>query len=99
MLRSCTRHAPLPPSAAVPGTMWRYTTKNVLVSEWVDGRSPSQLLAAAQVLPVVPPGANGAAEEAEQLRRSRRRILSMVRMGTQCSLAQVRGRGRCLYPG
>ena len=41
---------PLPPLVPlpVPGTMWRYTTRHVLVSEWVDGRSPTQLLAAAE---------------------------------------------------
>lgn len=62
--------------------MWRYTTRRVLVSEWVDGRSPSQLLAAAEA-----PAAEG--EEREARRQARRRVLSLVRMGVQCSLAQV----------
>lgn len=66
--------------------MWRYTTRRVLVSEWVDGRSPSQLLAAAEA-----PVAEG--EEGEARRQARRRVLSLVRMGVQCSLAQVGGWG------
>ncbi|KAL4425135.1 hypothetical protein ABPG77_008240 [Micractinium sp. CCAP 211/92] len=74
-------HAYLP-FISVPGTMWRYTTRRVLVSEWVDGRSPSQLLAAAEA-----PAAEG--EEREARRQARRRVLSLVRMGVQCSLAQL----------
>lgn len=74
-------HAYLP-FISVPGTMWRYTTRRVLVSEWVDGRSPSQLLAAAEA-----PVAEG--EEGEARRQARRRVLSLVRMGVQCSLAQL----------
>ncbi|KAL4447963.1 hypothetical protein ABPG75_005182 [Micractinium tetrahymenae] len=74
-------HAYLP-FISVPGTMWRYTTRRVLVSEWVDGRSPSQLLAAAEA-----PAADGV--EGEARRQARRRVLSLVRMGVQCSLAQL----------
>ena len=70
-------------AAAVPGTMWRYTTRCVLVSEWVDGRSPSQLLAASRA----PTGGDEAAREAR--RACRRQTLNLVRMGVQCSLAQL----------
>lgn len=73
--------------------MYRYTTRHVLVSEWVDGRSPSQLLAAAQA-PLMKQDRGrddvAALEEKEQQRQSRRQILNLVRMGVQCSLAQVR---------
>lgn len=80
------------PFISVPGTMYRYTTRHVLVSEWVDGRSPSQLLAAAQA-PLMKQDRGrddvAALEEKEQQRQSRRQILNLVRMGVQCSLAQL----------
>ena len=85
----------------MPGTIWRYTTRRVLVTEWVDGRSPTQLLADAEA-PLVPPpaGSDPAAvaaqeqEARERRRQARRQVLSLVRMGVQCSLAQVRGDGQ-----
>lgn len=76
----------------MPGIVWRYTTRRVLVTEWVDGRSPSQLLAAAEAeLPSEADGADGAAvaAAAEARRQARRQVLSLVRMGVQCSLAQL----------
>ncbi len=80
----------------MPGTIWRYTTRRVLITEWVDGRSPSQLLTAAEV-PLTPPpegstdpaAAAAYEQEREQRRQARRQVLSLVRMGVQCSLAQV----------
>ncbi|PRW51014.1 putative aarF domain-containing kinase chloroplastic [Chlorella sorokiniana] len=81
---------------AVPGTIWRYTTRRVLITEWVDGRSPSQLLADAEApLAALPdgdsdPAAVAAAQQAREARRAaRRQVLSLVRMGVQCSLAQL----------
>jgi aarF domain-containing kinase len=66
-------HAGLP-FVLVPRVVEELTSRRVLVSQWVDGRSPTQLLAgrAADVA-----GADAAG------------ILSMVRMGIQCSLAQL----------
>lgn len=80
------------PPPAVPGTIWRYTTRRVLITEWVDGRSPSQLLAAAEAPIAMPDGSDDAAVAAarEARRAARRQVLSLVRMGVQCSLAQVR---------
>ena len=76
----------------MPGTIWRYTTRRVLITEWVDGRSPSQLLAAAEAPIAVPDGSDDAVVAAarEARRAARRQVLSLVRMGVQCSLAQVR---------
>lgn len=70
--------------------MWRYTTRRVLVTEWEDGKSPSQLLAAADL----PQGGVSLASavvdgEDERQRQARRQVLSLVRMGVQCSLAQL----------
>jgi predicted unusual protein kinase regulating ubiquinone biosynthesis (AarF/ABC1/UbiB family) len=70
--------------------MWRYTTRRVLVTEWVDGKSPSQLLAAADApLPLGGASAASGAAEDERQRQARRQVLSLVRMGVQCSLAQL----------
>jgi hypothetical protein len=70
--------------------MWRYTTRRVLVTEWVDGKSPSQLLAAAdKPLPLDGASAASSAAEDERQRQARRQVLSLVRMGVQCSLAQL----------
>lgn len=73
----------------MPATVWRYTTRRVLITEWVDGASPSQLLAKAEVAL----GADASEEERQRRRAARRRVLSLVRMGVQCSLAQVRAWG------
>ncbi|GAB4815406.1 hypothetical protein N2152v2_002452 [Parachlorella kessleri] len=60
----------------VPEVVRELTTRRVLVMEWVDGQSPSQLLS----------------KSAAGDRRSaaaRARILSLVSMGIQCSLSQL----------
>jgi predicted unusual protein kinase regulating ubiquinone biosynthesis (AarF/ABC1/UbiB family) len=65
-------HAALP-FLAVPRVYGALTTRRVLVSEWVDGRSPAQLLAARRA---GEPGADAL-------------TLAMVAMGIQSSLAQL----------
>jgi predicted unusual protein kinase regulating ubiquinone biosynthesis (AarF/ABC1/UbiB family) len=65
-------HAALP-FLAVPRVYGALTTRRVLVSEWVDGRSPAQLLAARRA---GEPGADTL-------------TLAMVAMGIQSSLAQL----------
>lgn len=66
----------------VPRVVAELTSQRVMVSEWVDGRSPTQLLAARKDSSDSPDG----------------RILSMVRMGIQCSLAQLLVTG-CMHGG
>ena len=61
-----------------PAAFPEFTSRRLLVSKWIDGRSPSQLLSTE--------GA-GASE-----------VLSMVRMGIQCSLVQLLVTG-CMHGG
>lgn len=69
-----------------PRAVTELCTRKVLVSEWVDGRSPSQLL--------MPQKAGESAED----ENSNSDVLSLVRMGIQCSLAQLLVTG-CMHGG
>jgi aarF domain-containing kinase len=66
-------HAALP-FVTSPRAVTELCSRRVLVSEWIDGRSPSQLVPLS---------------ESTEDKSARRDILNLVRMGIQCSLAQL----------
>lgn len=61
---------------SVPRVIIGYTTRYVLVSQWIDGEGPSSLLS-----------------RQHTDKSARKCLLSMVRMGIQCSLAQLLSTG------
>ena len=79
-------HAGLP-FITTPRAIPQLCTQKVLVSQWVDGRSPSQLLVPQPDGAAAAPAAEAAAAAAPGGVSAQ--VLALVRMGIQCSLSQL----------